>query len=262
MIGRLSEKIGERFQYFPINTWQKELAIGRKLGFDGVEWIISDYSNPIFNYNFILDIKKNLKVHKMKISSISLDFIMKDPLYSINNKDLEWVINRILFLQKNIIIPRITVPIEETSKYRNKIEKTRTLKNLNFILKKLSKNSNISIETDLELREVAKIFNKKKFSKLGLLLDIGNIRASGYNLEKYLFYFKKKIHGIHIKYRNKNFGKSMLIPNKFNELSILKKNFTKLSKIQDITFQTFRSNNNFISDMKENIKNFNIIFNE
>ena len=33
-MGRLSEKIGEEFQYFPIDTWQKELQIGKNFGFD------------------------------------------------------------------------------------------------------------------------------------------------------------------------------------------------------------------------------------
>ena len=79
VMGRLSDKIGGEFQYFPIEGWQKELEIGKRYGFDGVEWIISDYSNPIFNKLFLRDIKKNLNKKKMKICSLALDLIMKEP---------------------------------------------------------------------------------------------------------------------------------------------------------------------------------------
>ena len=70
VMGRISQKIGNHFQYFPIDSWQNELKIGNKFGFDGVEWIISDYSNPIFNPKNILNIKKELTLNKMKISSV------------------------------------------------------------------------------------------------------------------------------------------------------------------------------------------------
>tara|TARA_B100000780_G_scaffold278899_1_gene254262 strand:- start:1853 stop:2686 length:834 start_codon:yes stop_codon:yes gene_type:complete len=260
VMGRFSKKIGDHFQYFPIETWQDELKLGKKFGFDSVEWIISDYSNPIFNTKNFLNIQKELKTCDMKISSVALDFIMNEPLYSIKLNNLKWITKKILQLQKKINIPRITIPIEESCRYKNKKQKTKTLNNLYFLLNQLSNKSNISIETDLNFGELLTIFNNKKFSKLGLLIDIGNFRASGKNLEKFLINFKDKIHGIHIKYRDKNYGKTKKLPRKFEELSILKKHFKNLQNIQDITFQTFRSNNNFLSDMKENIKKFDEIF--
>jgi len=252
-MGRFSHKIGDHFQHFPIETWQDELKTGKKFGFDGVEWIISDYSNPIFNFKNIPNIKKELRKTKMRISSIALDFIMHEPLYSIKFKNLNWVVKKITAIQKEINIPRITIPLEETCRYRNKIQKRKALKSLNFLLKSLSSRSKISIETDLKFEELFKILNNKKFYNLGLLVDIGNFRASGKNLQKFLTHFNRKIFGVHIKYREKNYGKTRLLPKKFNELSILKQNINNLENIQDITFQTFRSNNNFLSDMKSNI---------
>ena len=260
VMGRFSKKIGDHFQYFPIETWQDELKIGRKFGFDGVEWIISDYSNPIFNYKGISNIQKELKLSNMKICSIALDFIMNEPLHTIKLNNLKWMVKKILYLQKKINIPRITIPIEETCRYRNKNQKKKTLHNLNFLLNSLSNKSKVSIETDLKFKELFEILNNRKFIKLGLLLDIGNFRASGKDLEKFLIYFCDRVFGIHIKYREKNYGKTKRLPKKFEELSILKKNLTNLKNLQDITFQTFRSNNNYLSDMKNNIKKFNEVF--
>ena len=95
---------------------------------------------------------------------------------------------------------------------------------------------------------------------LGLLLDVGNIRANGYDMIAYIKKFSDKIFGVHIKYRDKFFGKSKILPSKFFELKILRDNIWKLRKLNDLTFQTFRSDNNFKADMKKSIKNFNGIF--
>ena len=145
VMGRLSDKIGGQFQYFPIEGWQKELEIGKRYGFDGVEWIISDYSNPIFNKLFLSDIKKNLNKKKMKICSLALDLIMKEPLYKIKYENLKWLIKKILYIQNNLKISRITFPIAETCRYRNQKEKYKSLKNLSLIIQKLSPKSLISI---------------------------------------------------------------------------------------------------------------------
>ena len=64
VIGRFSKKIGNKFQHFPIDNWQKEIIIAKKFNFDGVEWIISDFSNPIFNEIYLNNIKNLLKKKK------------------------------------------------------------------------------------------------------------------------------------------------------------------------------------------------------
>ena len=112
-MGRLSEKIGDKYQYFPIDNWQKEIIIAKKLNFDSLEWIISDYSNPIFNKIYLKDIKKRLKSKSLKINSIYLDFIMNEPLQKISEKNLGWILKKITDVQKEIKINRVTLPVEE-----------------------------------------------------------------------------------------------------------------------------------------------------
>ena len=231
--------------------------MGKKYGFDGVEWIISDYSNPIFNKIFLKEIKKTLKKFKMKVCSIALDLIMKEPLHKIDKKNLDWLINNISYLQKQLIIPRITIPIEESSRYRNKVEKRKSLKNLRYVIKKLSSKSLISIETDISLKDLKCIFNNKSLSKLGSLVDIGNLRASNRSLKNYFDLFSDRIYGIHIKYREKNYGKSKNIPLKFEGLRYLGKHINDANNLKDITFQTYRSKHNYLYDMTKNIKGFN-----
>ena len=91
------------------------------------------------------------------------------------------------------------------------------------------------------------------------MIDLGNIRASNRRIQDYLDKFSDRIFSIHIKFRDKNWGKSTHIPKDFFELGHVKHNFHRLKKINDITFQTFRSDNKFLNDMKRSIKNFNEI---
>ena len=75
----------------------------------------------------------------------------------------------------------------------------------------LSKRTKICIETDLSIINIKQLFNQKGLKNLGLLLDIGNIKANGYKLEDYINNFPNKIYGIHLKKRNFLFSKSLPI---------------------------------------------------
>ena len=97
--GKTFEKNWKQFSIFPIDNWQNELDLAKKLNFNGVEWIISDFSNPIFNNEF-LRIIKNLTKNKMAISSVSMDLIMDKSLYEISNLDLGWLIKNYFFTKK------------------------------------------------------------------------------------------------------------------------------------------------------------------
>ena len=158
VIGRFSKKIGDKYQYFPIDNWQKDIALAKKFGFDGVEWIISDYSNPIFNSVFLKYIKKEIKKKNIKISSLALDLIMDEPLHEINQHNLNWLIRKIKLIQTEVVINRINIPIEEKARFTNENEMRVVIKRLSHILKSLGKNSKISIETDINPKKLIVFF--------------------------------------------------------------------------------------------------------
>jgi sugar phosphate isomerase/epimerase len=259
-MGRLSEKIGDKYQYFPIDSWQKEITIAKKLNFDSLEWIISDYSNPIFNKIYLVDIKKRLQSKNLSINSIYLDFVMNEPLQKISKKNLDWILKRIADVQRKIKINRITLPVEEKSRIYFDEDKKKVTKQLHKIVDELGKKSKICIETDMSPANLGMFLNQKKLKKLGVLLDLGNIRANGFKIEDYFKKISDRIFAIHIKYRDKFYGKSKIIPKKFEELSFVANNYKKFTNLKDFTFQTYRSDKNFINDMIKSIKNFNEIF--
>lgn len=258
VIGRFSSEIGSKLQYFPINNWQNDLKTAKNFGFDGTEWIISDFSNPIFNEEFRKIIKKYLKKNKLKICSLSLDLIMENPLHSIDKTDVNWLALEIKKVVKFFSIKRVTIPIEERSKFINYVEKNKSLSKLRIFYKYLSKSTKLCIESDISPFSLKLLFNSKSFSRLGLLLDVGNTNAHGFFVSDYIKLFPKKIFGIHIKYRPEFYSKTSKLGKKFNQLEVLIKNFDKLTNCSDITFQTFKSNNRFKEDMAFSMKNFNI----
>ena len=180
---------------------------------------------------------------------------MRKPLYKLNKKDLIWIVAQIKKLKKDLKFKRLTIPIEETCRYKNQIQRKKPLNALNFLFVNLKSNLKFCIETDLNINEIEKVLNDKRFKDLGLLIDLGNIRASNRRIQDYLDKFSDRIFSIHIKFRDKNWGKSTHIPKDFFELGHVKHNFHRLKKINDITFQTFRSDNKFLNDMKRSIKN-------
>ena len=114
------------------------------------------------------------------------------------------------------------------------------------------------IETDISPNALKRLFDYPSFKRLGLLLDLGNTRAHGFRIEDYFINFQAKIYSIHIKYRDHNYGKSKVIPkNGFYELSYLIKNVGKLKNLNDISFQTFKSKNYYLKNLKNCIINFN-----
>lgn len=258
--GRLSSKIGSNFQYFPINNWQEEFPMAKKLGFNGIEWIISDCSNPIFNKNNVNEIIKLSKKYNIAISSVSFDLFMRNPLFNIQRKDLDWIIENSKFFLKKIKVNRIGIPIEETSGINNYEQFKKTQKNLLIIFKELKNFSKISIETDLSPKNIKKLFELKINNKIGLLLDVGNAMANGYDIKDYINYFPEKIYGAHIKKRGLLHANTNKITESYYELDYLMKNLDLLKNLSDITLQNFRSEKNYIKDIKKTLKVLNNYF--
>ena len=256
--GRFSTEVAGKFQHFPIHNWENEFGLAKKLNFNSVEWIITDFSNPIFNPLFSKIIKKTLKKHSIKISSISMDLIMDNPLHKLSKKESIWLGDKLLVAINFFKIKRISIPIEERCRFNNQKEKMIALKNLHLITYELKKKCKICIETDMSPESLVNILNMKKFNKLGILLDLGNTRAHGFYIEDYFRLFKDRIYSIHIKYRDRSYGKTKVLnKNNFHELKFLKKNLDLFTNLGDISFQTFKTNDNFFLDMKRSIKNFN-----
>lgn len=251
--GRLSPQIGSIYQYFPIDNWQKELVEAKKIGLGNIEWIVSDLSNPIFNSGFLKIILIHLKKYRISISSISLDYLMKEPLYSQKKEDLDWLIKKLNIMSIKFEKIRLNIPIEEISGIFNSYQVNKVKKNLSILKKKLSKKFLISLETDMSPKNLYILLNKKELRGIGVNIDIGNIDANGYDIKEYFLWLKNLIYGVHIKNRGLLFSKSkMLESNK--SLNYVINNLDKLNNINDLTLQTYKDNKNYKRQLIQNYK--------
>jgi hypothetical protein len=258
MQGRFSVPVGSNFQYFPIHEWEKEFNQAKKIGFSNIEWIISDYSNPIFNKEFQKIIEAALKKNKFNITSISLDLLMNNPLKRMTLKNARWLGQFILIAVKKFKIQRVSFPIEEDSRFNNQKEKIATISRLKIFYKILEKYCNLCIETDISPAALDDFLKNKKLPKLGILIDLGNTKAHGFAIKDYFEKYSNKIYSAHLKFRDKNFGISKPIPKKnYYELEYFIKNIHLLKNFKDLTFQTFKSPKKFIADIKQSVRNFN-----
>ena len=116
--------------------------------------------------------------------------------------------NKFLLGLKNILkrfkAKRVNIPIEENSRISNHFDYKVVKKRLHQIIKILGGNTKISIESDLSLKNLDHLLSIKELKKLGILLDIGNIKADGFSIEDYINKFSKRIYGIHVK-KKRNF---------------------------------------------------------
>ena len=249
--GRLSEPIANKYQHFPINNWRQEFKIGKKIGFQGIEWIISDFSNPLFDNETQLEIISLCKEHKLVISSISLDLLMQKTLNRFTFTELTWMLKKINKISKKIGLKRVSIPIEETCGIRD----PQTFKEVQkSIIKLIGSNvidsSYLAIETDMAPQALKNFLNHPKMNKLGILLDVGNAAAYGYFLENYFFELSEKIVSIHIKDRKQGLGISVPLGKGDAEFNYLFTNIKKLKNLRDITFQTYKSSDNFVEYLK------------
>ena len=258
MQGRLSNMVGSKFHYFPISEWENEFSHSKKLGFDGVEWIVSNFSNPLFSLPFRKIIQKVLKKNNQKIISISLDIFMYEHLKIMTTENVIWISKQLSKAVKYFKIKRVSIPIEENGRFNTPKEMQETIKKIQVLNNSLKYDTKVAIETDYNSNIVNKLIYRKNLENLGIVLDLGNTNAHGFDIKKFLEKFKNKIYSIHIKYRPEFYGKSKMIPKNFKILKTFFNNVDSLEELNDICFQTYKSDKNFMKDIKNSIINYNI----
>ena len=254
--GRLSSFVADNYQYFPIHNWREEFRLASAIGFDGIEWVLSDLSNPIFDSQSRDEMTALVNETGVSISSVSLDLFKYKTLNFFSFEQIEWVLKGIESLSRKTKIGRVSFPVEEDSR----VFDAKTKKEVIQILKKVMEISNnlkfkICIETDLSPKAANYFLRKNELHNLGLVVDLGNSAANGYDFEQYFQLLAEKIYGIHIKDRSLDCGPSVRFGDGDAEFDKLNQNIMKAVNLNDVTLQSFRTEKDFFADARE-AKNF------
>jgi len=249
--GRLSSMVGNRYQYFPIHAWREEFKLASQIGFDGIEWVISDFSNPLFDEISINQIIELSSETGVEISSISLDVLMYNPIHKLPWDDVAWLFSGISNAVEKLGVSRVSIPIEENSGIRNVEDAKQVLLILSRVINEFGESmTSVCIETDLSVRNVYNLLNEPKLSEMGVLLDIGNAAANGYSIEEYFNLLSDKIYGVHIKDRGPLFIPNVPYGDGIAEIDYFLNHCSELPNLTSLTLQSYRSPDKYIENAK------------
>ncbi len=259
MQGRLSTKIGNKIQAFPIKNWKSEFSKAKKLGLKSIEWTL-DYKklnkNPLLLKKSQLEIKRLSRKYSIKIKSITGDCFMQKPFWKIknNNKLLE-DLKKIIKSSKDIGIDFIVLPLVDNGSLKNDKEIKNFIK-ISKSLKEYLKNTKVKLifESDfhpIKLKNFIKKFDKRYF---GINYDSGNSASLNYNIDEEFKHYGDRISNVHIKDRLK-FGKTVRLGNGNVNFLKLFKNLKKIKYEKNLILQTARSKTNkHMDEIKINLK--------
>tara|TARA_B110000438_G_scaffold303654_1_gene366261 strand:+ start:5244 stop:6062 length:819 start_codon:yes stop_codon:yes gene_type:complete len=203
MQGRLSKPIANQIQAFPINSWINEFEIAGRIGFNCIEWVFDDISNPIFTEtDKILELSKKFNI---KINSVCADLFMKKLLFRENSQNIKLhlkILEKLIIQCDKLKIPIIEIPLVDSSSLKTDDEESQFCNNLSEILPLAkSLNIHIALETDLPPNHFKKLLQNFDSNQVKANYDVGNSTANKFNIKNELRILKPWIINIHIKDR-------------------------------------------------------------
>ena len=193
-------------QFFPSKNWKKELLIASNNNFKIMEWTINYEnlgSNPLFNGN-MEEVKKMLKITKIKIPSITYDYFMEKPFFkkknNKNKKEILLNLKKIIENSNKIDVKYHVFPLVDNSSIKSKIEEKNLIKEIKKLLKFIKKGSKILFEIDYKPEKVINFIELFNSIKVGINYDTGNSAGLNYDFNHEIKYLKY-INNIHIKDR-------------------------------------------------------------
>ena len=206
MNGRLSEKISEKIQEFPKNTWKQEFEKASVCGFEVLEWIFDIYDkNPLMYNEGIKEIQHISQKTNIDINSVLADFFMERRLVNVSEFDLQKNLEILTNLIKNcnkIGVKILEIPFVDSSSLSTKEEQSQLVFNLQKILPLLDENDIfLTLETDLPPKSFKELIHSFDHPKIKANYDIGNSAALGYKITDEFATFGDLIYNIHIKDR-------------------------------------------------------------
>jgi sugar phosphate isomerase/epimerase len=211
MQGRLSNKPGMELQSFPWNSWEKEFSRAKKIGFKHIEWLHDDFdsNNPIMSASgrkkiSNLSIKYEVEVKSLCVHSLMDGDLLKKGLIQSETIDK---FSKLLNCALKANIDKVIIPIMDSMSIKKHKSKEMLKKILNEIIN--NRSPKILLESDLPAHEIIKFVDYFDSDAVGVVYDLGNATAMGFNIEEDITLLSPLIDEIHIKDRAFNHGSSL-----------------------------------------------------
>ena len=211
MQGRLSNKPGKQLQSFPWDNWKNEFANAAILGFDTIEWLVDgseDLANPIASAKGRANIRELEACHGIKVRSLCAHTFINGNLLSTCSKSNQSIslLKRILDWANALDVEIVILPAMDAMSLQTLIARERLANILNDVL--TADGPTILLESDLSGSPLSEFVTSVASSRLGVLYDLGNSHAMGFDFEADLTELGSMVREIHIKDRKINSGSS------------------------------------------------------
>lgn len=210
--GRLVPPVDGKIQAFPKRDWEREFALAREAGFDGLEWIFDDEENPLFLEEGRRRIRELMQVNHIEIPSVSADYLMFNPIFGASKTKSVQVLKRLIEACAELGILRITVPLEDQSELRNLSDVSDAIDSLKQCLPLAEKHTIVlATESSLPPMNFLAFMKKVDHPLFKINYDLGNSCASGFPTDLALRLLAPYLSGIHIKDRKQLYGETVTL---------------------------------------------------
>ena len=207
MQGRLSPRIDDKIQAYPVKTWQKEFEIAKEIGYSAIEWIVEKplQENALMSESGIKEIHKIILKTGVRIDYICADIFMQQPLVRMSEKireeNKEWL-EQILINSKEIGAIGIEIPFVDASSIKTDLEIQEFISATEDAFKLAEEiGMKISLETDLPPKDFKNLLEEINLDHVMANYDIGNSASLGYDPIEELESYGQKILNVHVKDR-------------------------------------------------------------
>lgn len=212
MQGRLSDKPGQSLQSFPWNSWEKEFKRANSIGFSQIEWLVdgnNDDLNPIASLSSQKKILELSGKYKVTVKSICAHSLIDGDLLHANISNVDSAKNRLLEILSwamAIDADFVILPIMDEMSIQSDGARESLKQVLHEVL--TIDHPEVLLESDLPAQQLKLFIDDVSLDNLGVLYDLGNATALGFDIESELNTLHKYIKEVHIKDRYKNNGGS------------------------------------------------------
>ena len=271
MQGRLSNKQGRPLQSFPWNTWKKEFIRAHAIGFKQIEWLVdgvNDGDNPIASVDGRNEISDLSIKYDVSVKSLCAHALIDGKLLSNgkNQKNALEKFSKILLWAFEAKIEYVILPVIDAMSIQSSKSKEILKKVLHEVVD--SYTPKVLLESDLSAIQLKKFIDEVDLENIGVLYDLGNATAMGFDIESELKLLYPHIEEVHIKDRYINNGISdrlgMANTSFDKAIKILKKSFWNGSLVletpvfdnwKDEAEANFSFTKNLVDSVTQNIEN-------
>lgn len=208
MQGRLSPQIDGKIQAFPWPHWEVEFAIAGEARFESMEWTLDAdrlYENPLMLSTGQARIRHLATTSGVSVNSLTGDCFMQEPFWKAADRRREQLLvdlEAVLDACSAVGITFAIIPLVDNGRLEDNNQRESLLDGLLPQVPALARRGMaILFESDLAAPALADLISGFPAATFGINYDIGNSASLGFDAQRDLETYGKRVRNVHVKDR-------------------------------------------------------------